>query len=92
MNGQQGVNRGRVSYTSHVTMFKDGYVVDMRSDTVTKPCKEMRAAIAAAEVGDDTRGDDPSVIALEKKVAQLLGKEAGLFVASGNEAYNELSN
>jgi threonine aldolase len=57
--------------------------VDLRSDTVTKPTAEMRRAMANAEVGDDVFGDDPTVIALEERAAELLGKEAGLFVASG---------
>ncbi|TAK01255.1 MAG: hypothetical protein EPO36_05780 [Chloroflexota bacterium] len=57
--------------------------IDLRSDTVTKPTPEMRRAMAAAEVGDDVLGDDPTVIALEERAAELLGKEAGLFVASG---------
>ena len=58
-------------------------VIDLRSDTVTKPTPEMRRAMADAEVGDDVFGDDPTVIALEERAAELLGKEAGLFVASG---------
>jgi threonine aldolase len=57
--------------------------IDLRSDTVTKPTPEMRRAMAAAEVGDDVLGDDPTVNALEERAAELLGKEAGLFVASG---------
>jgi threonine aldolase len=59
-------------------------VIDLRSDTVTKPTPEMRRAMAEAEVGDDVFGDDPTVIALEERAADLLGKEAGLFVASGS--------
>jgi len=58
-------------------------IIDLRSDTVTKPSPEMRRAMAEAEVGDDVFGDDPTVIALEERAAELLGKEAGLFVASG---------
>jgi threonine aldolase len=58
-------------------------VIDLRSDTVTKPTPEMRRAMADAEVGDDVFGDDPTVIALEERAADLLGKDAGLFVASG---------
>jgi threonine aldolase len=57
--------------------------IDLRSDTVTHPTDEMRAAMAAAEVGDDVFGDDPTVNALEARAAELLGKDAGLFVASG---------
>jgi len=58
-------------------------IIDLRSDTVTKPTPEMRRAMAEAEVGDDVFGDDPTVVALEERAADLLGKEAGLFVASG---------
>ena len=58
-------------------------VLDLRSDTVTQPTAEMRRAMAAAEVGDDVWGEDPTVNALEERAAQLLGKEAGLFVSSG---------
>ena len=57
--------------------------IDLRSDTVTHPTDAMRRAMAAAEVGDDVFGDDPTVNALEARGAELLGKEAGLFVASG---------
>jgi threonine aldolase len=57
--------------------------IDLRSDTVTHPTPAMRRAMAAAEVGDDVFGDDPTVNALEARAAALLGKEAGLFVASG---------
>jgi len=57
--------------------------IDLRSDTVTHPSPAMRRAMADAELGDDVFGDDPTVNALEKRAAQLLGKEAGLFVASG---------
>ena len=57
--------------------------IDLRSDTVTRPTEAMRKAMASAELGDDVFGDDPTVIALEERAADLLGKEAGLFVASG---------
>jgi threonine aldolase len=57
--------------------------IDLRSDTVTKPSKAMREAMANAEVGDDVWGDDPTVIALEAKCAEISGKEASLFVPSG---------
>lgn len=56
---------------------------DLRSDTVTRPTPEMRAAMAAAEVGDDVFGDDPTVQILEEETARILGKEAALFVPSG---------
>ena len=57
--------------------------IDLRSDTVTKPTPEMRRAMAEAEVGDDVLGDDPTVIRLQERVAEILGKEAALFVPSG---------
>ena len=58
-------------------------IVDLRSDTITKPTPAMRRAMAEAEVGDDVFGDDPTVKRLEEMAADRLGKEAGLFVASG---------
>jgi len=58
-------------------------VVDLRSDTVTRPTPAMRRAMADAVVGDDVFGDDPTVKALERRVADLAGKEAGLYVPSG---------
>lgn len=58
-------------------------LIDLRSDTVTHPTPAMRRAMADAELGDDVFGDDPTVNALEERAAELLGKEAGLFVASG---------
>ena len=60
--------------------------VDLRSDTLTKPTAAMRATMAGAEVGDDVFGEDPSVNALQQRVAQLLGKEAALYVPSGTMA------
>lgn len=58
-------------------------VVDLRSDTVSKPTPEMRARMAEAVVGDDVYGEDPTVIELQSKMAATFGKEAGLFVPSG---------
>ena len=57
--------------------------IDLRSDTVTKPTPEMRDAMAEAEVGDDVYGDDPTVNKLQEKAAEMLGKDAALFVPSG---------
>ncbi|RCK76545.1 MAG: Low-specificity L-threonine aldolase [Ignavibacteriae bacterium] len=57
--------------------------IDLRSDTVTKPSPEMRNAIFEAEVGDDVYGEDPTVNLLQKKVSEMFGKEAALFVPSG---------
>lgn len=61
-------------------------VIDLRSDTVSKPSKEMREAMAAAEVGDDVFGDDPTVNRLEAMAAERLGKEAAVYVPSGTMA------
>ncbi len=58
-------------------------VVDLRSDTITRPTARMRQAMAAAEVGDDVFGEDPTVNRLEEMAAERLGKEAALFVPSG---------
>jgi threonine aldolase len=60
--------------------------VDLRSDTVTQPTPEMRAAMAEAEVGDDAYGEDPTMVRLESLAAALLGKEAALFTPSGRMA------
>lgn len=57
--------------------------VDLRSDTVTRPTDEMRAAMAAAEVGDDVYGEDPTVNQLEKRAAEIFGRDAALFVPTG---------
>jgi threonine aldolase len=58
-------------------------LIDLRSDTVTRPTPGMRRAMAESEVGDDVYGEDPAINALEERVAALLGHEAGLFVPSG---------
>jgi threonine aldolase len=58
-------------------------MIDLRSDTVTKPTDEMRAAMAAAEVGDDVYGEDPTVNRLQERAAEIFEKEAALFVPSG---------
>jgi threonine aldolase len=65
-------------------------IIDLRSDTLTQPTPAMRAAMAAAEVGDDVYGEDPTVNELERRTASLLGKEAALFVPSGTMA-NQLA-
>lgn len=62
------------------------HLIDLRSDTVTRPSLAMREAMAKSPVGDDQYGEDPSVNALQKGVAELLGKEAALFVPSGTMA------
>lgn len=60
-------------------------MIDLRSDTVTKPTQAMREAIAKAEVGDDVYGEDPTVIELEQLAAEMVGKEAAIFVPSGTQ-------
>ncbi|MGZ4383149.1 MAG: threonine aldolase family protein [Gaiellaceae bacterium] len=65
-------------------------MIDLRSDTVTRPSQRMRRAMAEAPVGDDQFGEDPSVNRLQELVARLLGKEAGLFVPTGHMA-NQLA-
>jgi threonine aldolase len=66
------------------------HFIDLRSDTVTKPTLPMRKVMAEAEVGDDVFGEDPTVNALQEKVARILGKESTLFVPSGTMA-NQLA-
>src|SRR3984893_12929387 len=60
--------------------------IDLRSDTVTLPSDAMRSAMANAPVGDDQYGEDPTVRALQERIAALLGKEAAIFVPSGTTA------
>ena len=60
--------------------------IDLRSDTVTQPTAAMRAAMMAADLGDDVFGDDPTVNALQARIATLLGKEAALFVPTGTQS------
>src|ERR1700744_953041 len=61
-------------------------MIDLRSDTVTRPSQSMLAAMSAAEVGDDVWGDDPTVIRLQAALAERTGKEAGLFFPSGTQS------
>lgn len=60
--------------------------IDLRSDTVTRPTPAMRAAMASADVGDDVFGDDPTVNALQERIAEMLGKEAALFLPTGTQS------
>src|SRR5271165_1941523 len=76
--------------TQHLTLRESnrkegslGAIIDLRSDTVTRPSAEMRAAMAAAEVGDDVYGEDPTVNLLERRAAEVFGREAALFVPTG---------
>ncbi|MFJ8007534.1 low-specificity L-threonine aldolase [Streptomyces fagopyri] len=65
---------------------RSGHLVDLRSDTVTRPTEAMRRAMAEAEVGDDVFGDDPTINALQERIAGLLGFESALFVSSGTQS------
>ena len=65
-------------------------VIDLRSDTVTVPTSDMRAFMMQAEVGDDVFGEDPTINDLQNMIAEMLGKEAALFVSSGTQA-NQIS-
>src|SRR4030095_4915899 len=71
-------------------MSKSISMIDLRSDTVTKPSDKMRAAMASAEVGDDVFGEDPTVNRLQERAAEILEKDAGLFVPTGSMA-NEIA-
>ena len=64
--------------------------IDLRSDTVTTPTQAMRTAMARAEVGDDWYGDDPTVNHLEERCAEITGKQAAVYVATGTMA-NEIA-
>jgi threonine aldolase len=55
-------------------------VIDLRSDTITRPTPEMRTAMATAEVGDDVYGEDPTINHLERRAAEIFGREAAIFV------------
>jgi threonine aldolase len=72
----------KILHKTGVTKMK---IIDLRSDTVTRPSMKMRQAIFDAEVGDDVMGEDPTVNRLEEYAANLLGKEAALFVATGTQ-------
>ena len=61
-------------------------MIDLRSDTVTRPSAEMREVMAAASVGDDVWGDDPTVNKLEAMAADMLGMEAAIFATSGTQS------
>ncbi len=61
-------------------------IIDLRSDTVTRPTQAMRQAMLSAAVGDDVYGDDPTVNALQERIAALTGKQAALFMPSGTQS------
>ena len=77
---------GKSALAERSTPSPDREVIDLRSDTVTRPSTEMRAAMAAAEVGDDQFSEDPTVNRLQEQVAGLLGKEAALWLPTGTMA------
>ncbi|TMS36110.1 hypothetical protein L596_003361 [Steinernema carpocapsae] len=70
-------------YASAASSIHEKTYVDLRSDTVTKPCPQMREIMAKSIVGDDVYGEDPTINELESRCAKLFGKEAALFVATG---------
>ncbi len=80
------VNYQNMRSESDVSKAEPNSIIDFRSDTVTRPSNKMRAVMADAEVGDDVYGDDPNVKILEETVADLVGKEAALYVASGTQS------
>jgi len=80
--GTTEIHNGKTTDTDRV-MPLDG-IVDLRSDTVTKPTAEMRRAMAEAEVGDDVYGEDPTINRLEQRAAEIFGKEAALLVPTGS--------
>lgn len=69
---------------AEMTGFSEGRLIDLRSDTVTRPNEKMRRAMAEAEVGDDVFAEDPTVNRLQERAAEIFGKEAGLYVPSGS--------
>src|SRR5436190_1247130 len=77
---------GWVAHASHGCQVDVSSVIDLRSDTVTRPTPAMREAMSRAEVGDDVYGEDPTVLRLQQRAAELLGKEAALFVPTGTMA------
>lgn len=96
---ESGNNAGSLTESAHVhsddgsstalnprTELDSSDAVDLRSDTVTRPCSGMRNAMAEAKVGDDVLGDDPTVIELERRTAALLGKDAAVFFPTGTQS------
>src|ERR1700694_3865127 len=76
----------RSGFHTETTLDARRYDIDLRSDTVTRPSPGMRAAMAAAEVGDDVYGDDPTVNRLQASIAERFGFESALFFASGTQS------
>src|SRR4051794_17993969 len=72
-----------VTKSEHMERTHAAAIVDLRSDTVTKPTPEMRRAMAEAEVGDDVYGEDPTINKLEKHAAEIFAREAAIFVPTG---------
>jgi threonine aldolase len=67
-------------------------IIDLRSDTVTRPTPAMRQAMAEAEVGDDVYGEDPTINRLEQRAAEITGKEAAVFVPTGTMGTFSITN
>jgi threonine aldolase len=82
----EGATASSVNYASAARRAAGERVVDLRSDTVTQPTPAMREAMMAAPLGDDVFGDDPTVNALQERIAALLGFEAALFMPSGTQS------
>jgi threonine aldolase len=80
------VDVSRAVNAADAVLGESGRLIDLRSDTVTRPGEAMRRAMAEAEVGDDVFGDDPTVNALQERIAGLLGFESALFVSSGTQS------
>src|SRR5947199_8415281 len=72
-----------VTKSEHLERTRTAAVVDLRSDTVTKPTPAMRRAMAEAEVGDDVYGEDPTINKLEQRAAEIFAREAAIFVPTG---------
>src|SRR5262249_49781721 len=83
VHGESLQTRVGQEVTGYRGEFMPESIIDLRSDTVTRPTPAMRAAMHAAEVGDDVFSEDPTVNRLQERVAALLGKEAALYVPSG---------
>lgn len=75
-----------MAYTGSSSVAASANMIDLRSDTVTRPTAGMREAMQEATVGDDVFGDDPTVISLQERVAGIMGKEAALFLPSGTQS------
>ena len=78
-----GASNAVTAFSPGSVAYESGNVIDLRSDTVTRPSLKMRDAMSKAVVGDDVYRDDPTTLQLEREIADLLGKEAALLCPSG---------